>query len=42
MEKEHITVESVTPVDWRGSSLGCPRRDLVCLDVVTPGVTRSC
>lgn len=35
--KESITVESVTAIDWRDSSLGCPKPGMAYLDVITPG-----
>lgn len=35
--KEAITVESVTEVDWRNSSLGCPKPGMVYLEVITSG-----
>jgi hypothetical protein len=35
--RERIAVQSVTPMDWRDSSLGCPRPDMAYLDVITPG-----
>lgn len=34
---DRIEVQSVTSVDWRDSSLGCPRPDMAYLDVITPG-----
>jgi hypothetical protein len=35
--KDAITVESVTEVDWRNSSLGCPKPGMAYLDVITSG-----
>jgi hypothetical protein len=35
--KDTITVESVTEVDWRNSSLGCPKPGMAYLDVITSG-----
>jgi hypothetical protein len=35
--KDAITVESVTEIDWRNSSLGCPKPGMAYLDVITSG-----
>jgi hypothetical protein len=37
ISKDAITVESVTEVDWRNSSLGCPKPGMAYLDVITSG-----
>lgn len=35
--RDQITVQSVSAVDWRDSSLGCPKPDMAYLSVITPG-----
>ena len=35
--RDRIVVESVTAIDWRDSSLGCPKPDMAYLQVITPG-----
>lgn len=35
--RDGIVVESVTAIDWRDSSLGCPKPGMAYLDVITPG-----
>lgn len=35
--KDAIEVESVTEVDWRNSSLGCPKPGMAYLDAITSG-----
>lgn len=37
IDKDTIVVESVTPVDWPDSSIGCPQPDRAYLTVITPG-----
>lgn len=37
IDKDAIVVESVTPVDWPDSSIGCPQPDRAYLTVITPG-----
>ena len=37
ISRDAITVESVTEVDWRNSSLGCPKPGMAYLDVITSG-----
>jgi len=32
-----ITLQSISPVDWPDSSLGCPQPDMGYLQVITPG-----
>lgn len=32
-----VEVLSITPIEWRDSSLGCPRPDLSYMQVITPG-----
>jgi len=34
---ERIKIVSVSPVEWRDSSLGCPERGMVYTQVLTPG-----
>src|SRR3989442_6915675 len=34
---ERIKIVSVSPVEWRDSSLGCPERGMVYTPVLTPG-----
>ena len=34
---EQIVVQDVTSVTWRTSALGCPRPDMMYLQVLTPG-----
>ncbi len=34
---DQISVQSVSAVDWRDSSLGCPKPDMAYLSVITPG-----
>ncbi len=35
--KDQIAVQMVSAVDWRDSSLGCPKQDMGYLSVITPG-----
>ena len=35
--RDGIVVESVTAIDWRDSSLGCPKPEMAYLEVITPG-----
>jgi hypothetical protein len=35
--KEKIEVDTVRAVEWRDSSIGCPKPGLAYLDVITPG-----
>jgi hypothetical protein len=35
--KDQISVQSVSAVDWRDSSLGCPKPGMAYLSVITPG-----
>lgn len=35
--RERIVVESVAEIDWRDSSLGCPKPGMAYLQVITPG-----
>ena len=35
--KETIRLDTVRPVEWRDSSLGCPQPDQAYLQVITPG-----
>ena len=35
--KDRITVDTIRPVEWRDSSIGCPQPDRAYLQVVTPG-----
>jgi hypothetical protein len=32
-----VEVLSITPIEWRDSSLGCPRPDFSYMQVITPG-----
>jgi hypothetical protein len=32
-----VEVLSITPIEWRDSSLGCPRPDFLYMQVITPG-----
>jgi hypothetical protein len=34
---QSIEVVSITPIEWRDSSLGCPRPDFSYMQVITPG-----
>jgi hypothetical protein len=35
--KDRILIDTVRAVDWRDSSLGCPKPGMAYLDVITPG-----
>lgn len=35
--KDRILVDTIRAVDWRDSSLGCPKPGMAYLDVITPG-----
>lgn len=35
--KDRIQVEGVRAVDWRDSSIGCPKPDVAYMQVITPG-----
>ena len=37
VEPGEITLQSLSPVDWPDSSLGCPQPDMGYLQVITPG-----
>ena len=37
MAKDKILVDTVRTLDWRDSSLGCPKPGVAYLDVITPG-----
>ncbi len=37
LPKDQILVDTVRAVDWRDSSLGCPKPGMAYLDVITPG-----
>jgi hypothetical protein len=38
---EKVELDTVRAIDWRDSSIGCPKAGMAYLDVITPGVLQK-